>query len=83
MIIRKYRDIPASYVPDEHEVVEARQSGAGDYAKAVILRVQRMRNRRLKIKLQWWDTGEVAWVETNADDWPSMIRQITKSQPPQ
>lgn len=80
MIIRKYGDIPASYVPDVGEVVDARTSSADDYQRAVILAVTRKNRSYLEFKVRWLATDEVAWVRVAADAWPSSIRQIPKGQ---
>lgn len=96
MIIRKYRELPALYLPDVGEIVLARRSGADKYVKAVILtKPRRIPGGKVKFKVQWLESdrstggegrepiiqGEVGWIETGADDWPLKVKQINKGQP--
>lgn len=91
MMIRKYRDIPATYAPDVNELIMARRSVVDGYTKARVVLVRRTRAGRIKIRLQWMEDNPgtrtpivkdtPGWVEVSNEWWPPLIQQISKSQP--
>ena len=92
MIIKKYLDMPMTYAPDVGEVVLARRQVTDKYVKGVVLRVWRLRDGALKIKLVWLGSdpdaghkgnpiieGEAGYVV--AYERPQLIKQISKGRP--
>ena len=95
MIIKKYRDLPALYVPDVGEVVEVRRSVADVWTRAYVIRVQRLRGDTLKFTICWLAdnpaSGEgdkpivahtIGRVKCSPEGWPLLVRQISRGAPP-
>lgn len=93
MIIRKYKDIPATYAPDVGEIVHARRSGVDErWVRAVVIYVQRTYAGALKVKVLWLEDDPRAgmlgkpivrntfgWVVTTGA--APLIKQISKDEP--
>jgi hypothetical protein len=92
MLIRRYGDLPAMFVPDEGEVVLASRSIAGPFLRAVVIRVRRRKSGAVRIDFEWMDDydGPTPWggrvargakgnVYVSADDAVPLIRRLPKS----
>lgn len=89
MIIARYGQYAAMYMPSVGEVVELRLSPANPYARAVITRYSRRRNRVLKYWFIWMETvpGTTAVEGGESHVYihpgrPPLIRQINRGQSP-
>lgn len=92
MLIKKYGEFAAIYAPDVGEVVHARRSIAHNYTRAVVLRVRRVGDGVLEVRVQWLAddpatgssrtkpvmAGDTDLLTTRVDGYPpALIRQIT------
>lgn len=87
-MIRRYGQFPALFVPDEGEVVLASRSPAGPYLRAVVVKVRRALEDRIRVDFVWlepWPTspsgkahtaGEKGHVDIALDDPLPLIRRV-------
>lgn len=89
MIIARYGQYPAMYMPSVGEVVLIRRSYADAYARAVITRYSRRKHRAIRYWFVWMETvpgtaaleGAFNHVYIHPGR-PPLIRQINRGQSP-
>jgi hypothetical protein len=86
MMIRKYAQHPAVFVPDLGEVIHARRSVVDDqFTKAVVTHVRRQSDGRIKLSVYWMEDdpkaetpirkNEPGWIVFHPRAIDSVVRQ--------
>jgi hypothetical protein len=88
VMIRRYGEFPAVFVPDEGEVVLASRSAVGPYLRAAVTRVRRRRGDFVRVDFVWLESasvtpsgsghrvGEKGHVFIHRDDQVPLIRRL-------
>ncbi len=91
VMIRRYGEFPALFVPDEGEVVIASRSPAGPFLRAAVTKVRRAAHDRIRVDFVWLDSwpvsptgtghqaGEKGHVYIALDDPVPLIRRVPAS----
>lgn len=81
MMIRKYAQHPAVFVPDPGEVIEGRRSIVDEFTPAVVTHVHRQRDGRIKLSVYWLadNPGAETPIKKGARGWITFRPQVIKT----